>query len=82
MCLSPHVVQKSLYRKISVGETHHDHRMKFDRENHKIGKIINQAPRTPKWALRGHQQVPPNHPIGLASPPPRRLASRFVQGQV
>jgi hypothetical protein len=82
MCLSPHVVQKSLYRKISVGETHRDHGMKFDRENHEIGKIINQGPRTPKWALRGHQQVSPGHPIGPAGPPPRHLTLRFVQGQV
>jgi hypothetical protein len=67
MCLSPHVVQKSLYKKISVGETHRDHETKFDRENHEIGKIINQRPHTPKWALRGHHRVPPSHPT--TSPP-------------
>jgi hypothetical protein len=40
MCLPPHVVQKRLYRKTSVGETHRDDEMKFDHENHKLWKVL------------------------------------------
>jgi hypothetical protein len=68
MCLSPHVVQKSLYRKISVGETHRDLGLKFDQENHKIWKVINQGPRTTKRAPSSCSSRLPGHPIGLASP--------------
>jgi hypothetical protein len=40
MCLPSHVVQKRLYRKTRVGETHRDDEMKFDRENHKLWKVL------------------------------------------
>jgi hypothetical protein len=33
MCLSPHVVQKRLYGKTSVGEAHRDHGTKFNQKN-------------------------------------------------
>jgi hypothetical protein len=36
---------ESLYRKTSVGETHHDAKMKFDWETHELWKVINQGPR-------------------------------------
>jgi hypothetical protein len=41
---------ESLYRKTSVGETHYDAKTKFDREIHELWKVINQGPRTTKWA--------------------------------
>jgi hypothetical protein len=31
MCLSPHVVQKKIYKKTSVGVTHRDHKNKIYR---------------------------------------------------
>jgi hypothetical protein len=64
MCLSPHVVQKRLYRKTSVGETHRDDGTKFDREIHKLWKVINQGPCTTKRALRGYQSRPLGIPYG------------------
>jgi hypothetical protein len=41
---------KSLYRKISVGETHRDAETKFDWKIHELWKVINQGPRMMKWA--------------------------------
>jgi hypothetical protein len=82
MCLSPNVVQKILYKKASVEETHRDDRTKFDKEIHELWKVINRGPRMMKWALRGHQSRPPGIPYGLAGPPPHRLTSHFVHGQV
>jgi hypothetical protein len=82
MCLSPHVVQKRLYKKTSVGETHRDDGTKFDWEIHKLWKVINQGPRMTKRALRGYQSRPLGIPCGPAGPPPCHLALRFVHNQV
>jgi hypothetical protein len=35
---------EKIYRKTSVGETHHDIKMGFDRENHKIWEVMDQGP--------------------------------------
>jgi hypothetical protein len=82
MYLSPHVVQKRLYRKTSVGEAHRDHETKFNQENHGIWKVINQGPCTTKWAPSSCSSRPPGLPIGPAGPSPRLLTLRFVHGQV
>ena len=43
-----HMLCIKVYRKTSVGETHHGDRMEFNRENHEIQKAIEQKPRSPK----------------------------------
>jgi hypothetical protein len=67
MCLSPHVVHK-LYRKTSVGETHHDIKMEFNHENHEIQKVMNKQPRMTKRASSSHQSGPPDLHNGPPGP--------------
>jgi hypothetical protein len=66
---------ESLYRKTSVGETHHDVETKFEWEIHELWKVVNQGPRMMKWASSNHHGGPPG--LSLC-----RLNLRFVHGQV
>jgi hypothetical protein len=73
---------ESLYRKTSVGETHHDAEMNFDQEIHELWKVINQGPCTTKWAPSSHHGGLPGFLLGPPGPSLCLLASRFVYGQV
>jgi hypothetical protein len=51
---------EKIYRKTSVGETHHDIKMGFDRENHKIWEVMDQGPHMMKRAPSRPYSGPPN----------------------
>jgi hypothetical protein len=73
---------ESLYKKISVGETHCDAEIKFDREIHKLWKVINQGPRMTKWTLSSHHGGPPGLLLGPPDLSLCLLVLCFVHGQV
>jgi hypothetical protein len=74
-----HMLCIKIYRKTSVGETHHDDRLEFNHENQ---KAMGQEPRSPKLDRNRPESGPLGLLHGLAGPPLHRLASRFVHGQV
>ena len=77
-----HMLCIKVYRKTSVGETHHDDRTEFDHENHEIQEIMIQGPRPTKQASSSPWSRAPGLLHGPAGPSQRRLTSRFVHGQV
>jgi len=48
-----HMLCIKVYMKTSVGETHRDSKTRFDCENHKIQKAMDQEPRSPKLDRNG-----------------------------
>ena len=71
-----------VYRKTSVGETHHNNKMRFDRENHKIQKAMDQKPRSPKLDRNGPESGLLDLFHGSTGPSHRHLGSYFIHGQV
>jgi hypothetical protein len=71
-----------VYRKTSVGETHHDIKTEFDRENHEIQEVMDHKPCSPKLDPNGPESGPPSLLHGPAGPPQRCLTSHFIYGQV
>ena len=64
-----HMLCIKVYRKTSVGETHHDNKMEFDRENHEIQKAMDQEPHSPKLDRDRPKSGPPGLLHGPPSPP-------------
>ena len=62
-----HMLCIKVYRKTSVGETHHNNKMRFDRENHKIQKAMDQKPCLPKLDRNRPESGPPSLVHGPAS---------------
>ena len=78
-CLHMLCIKK--YRKISVGETHRDNKIEFDRKNHKIQKVTREGSRPMKRALSSPWSRPPSLLYGLAGPSLCHLSLSFVLGQ-
>ena len=77
-----HMLCRKLYRKTSVGETHHDNKTRSDRENHEIRKVISEGPCPTKRASSSPWSKPLGLLFGLASPSLCHLTSCFVYDQV
>ena len=63
-----HMLCIKVYRKTSVGETHRDNKMEFDRENYEIQKVMDQKPCSPKLDRNGPESGLPDLLHGLAGP--------------
>ena len=82
ICVCLHMLCLKVYMKTSVGETHHDNKTEFDRENYEIQKVMDQKPCSPKLDRNGPESGLPDLLHGPIGPSQRRLASCFVHGQV
>ena len=74
ICVCLHILCIKVYRKTSVGEAHHNNKMRLDRKNHEIQKAMDQEPRSPKLDQNRPESGPPDLLYGPASPSLLRLA--------
>jgi len=59
-----HMLCIKVYMKTNVGETHRDNKMRFDLENHKIQKAMDQKHARQSWTEMGSMVGYPVNPMG------------------